>query len=127
MNAGDTTVLGFLSKTSCINEENNISLMVLPENMASSRSLGHLGKVLFVLYIWSSSSSSDSEAVGDFWGYSTFLELDPASYTGFFFFNNYGVNEYWTHYLHRVHLIHGQERISLSSISSSKKNGSNLV
>jgi hypothetical protein len=75
MTVGDTLVLGFLVGTSCIKVVDKISLMVLPENMASSGSLGHPGKGLFVLCSWCSSSSSDSEAIGDFWGHSTFPEL----------------------------------------------------
>jgi len=90
---GDTLFQGFLSGTSYVNVVDNISFMVLPENMASSGSLGHLSKGLSILYKWCSSSSSGSKAVGDFWGCSTFLEIDPASSVGFFFFKNYGGNE----------------------------------
>jgi hypothetical protein len=65
MTSGDTTILGFLAETSCINVADNVSLMVLPGNMTSFGSLGHLGKGLFVLYNWCSSSSSNFEVVDD--------------------------------------------------------------
>jgi hypothetical protein len=93
LTVGDTLVLGLLARTSFMNVAYKISLMVLPENMASSRSLEHLGKYLFVLCNWCSSSSSDSEAVGDFWGCSTFPELDLASFVKLFFFKNSCGNE----------------------------------
>jgi hypothetical protein len=69
-----------------------MSLMVLPKNIASFRSLGHHGKGLFVLYSQCSSSSSESEAVGNFCGCYTLLELDPFSFARLFFFNNSGGN-----------------------------------
>jgi len=90
---GDTLVLGLLARTSFMNVAYKISLMVLPENMASSRSLGHPGKFLFFLYSWCSSSSSDSKAIGNFFGHSTFSELDPTSFVELFFYNNYGGND----------------------------------
>jgi hypothetical protein len=44
LTVGETLVLGFLAETSPIKEEDKILLMVLLENTASSRSLGHPGK-----------------------------------------------------------------------------------
>jgi hypothetical protein len=93
LTVGDILVLGFLFRTSCITAVDKILLIALPENMASSGSLGHPGKCLFVLCSWCSSSSSDSEAVGDLWGCYTFPELNPTSSTGSFLFNNSVGNE----------------------------------
>jgi hypothetical protein len=61
----DILVLGFLVETFSIKVIDKMSLMVLPENMASFEILGHLVKCIFVLCSWCSSSSSSSEAVGD--------------------------------------------------------------
>jgi hypothetical protein len=93
MTTRDTLVLVFLAETSYMNARDIISLMFLPDNMSSSISLGHPRKGLYFLCNWCSSSSSNSQAVGDYWGCSTFLELDPTSFVELFFFNNSGGNE----------------------------------
>jgi len=66
LTTGDTLVLGFLAGTFFMNVAYKILLMVLPKNMASFGSLGHLGKDIFVLCNWCSSSSYDSKTIGDF-------------------------------------------------------------
>jgi hypothetical protein len=93
LTVGDTPILVLLVRISCINAEDNISLIFLPNKMASFGRLGNPHKCLFFLCNWCSSSSFDSESIGNFWGYSTFPYLNCASSTGFFFFKNYGGNE----------------------------------
>jgi hypothetical protein len=65
MIVGDTPVLGFLVRTSCMNVTDKILLMVLPKNMGSFGSLGNPGKGIFILYNWCSSSSYDYEVIGN--------------------------------------------------------------